>query len=54
MLEQGAEEGARREPLQHMLKTDPDPRVRRRAHALLLVGEGQTPARVARLFHPSA
>ncbi len=26
MLEQGAEEYARREQLQHMMKTDPDPR----------------------------
>jgi len=54
MLEQGAEECERREQLQHMMKTDPDPRVRRRAHALLLVGEGQTQASVARLFHTSA
>ena len=54
MLKQGAEECERREQLQHMMQTDPDPRVRRRAHALLLVGEGQTPASVARLFHTSA
>jgi transposase len=44
----------RGERLQHMLKTDPDPRVRRRAHALLLVGEGHPQASVARLFHTSA
>ena len=54
MLEQGAEECERREQVQHLMKTDPDPRVRRRAHALLLVGEGQTPASVARLFHTAA
>ena len=54
MLEQGAEECERREQVQHMMKTDPDPRVRRRAHALLLVEEGHTQAGVARLFHTSA
>jgi transposase len=40
--------------LRHLVKTDPDPRVRRRAHAVLLVDEGQTLAGVARLFHTSA
>lgn len=39
-----------RETLRHLMRTDPDPRVRHRAHALLLVGEGQTVAAVARLF----
>jgi transposase len=32
------------------MRTDPDPRVRHRAHALLLLGEGQTVAAVTRLF----
>src|SRR5262245_1043023 len=41
-------------PLRHLTKTDPDPRVRRRAQAVLLVEEGQTLASVARLFHTSA
>jgi transposase len=36
--------------LRHLMRTDPDPRVRHRAHALLLVGEDQTVAAVARLF----
>ena len=40
--------------LRHLTKTDPDPRVRRRAHAVLLVEEGQSLASVARLFHTSA
>lgn len=40
--------------LRHLTKTDPDPPVRRRAHAVLLVEEGQTLASVARLFHTSA
>jgi transposase len=40
--------------LHQLTKTDPDPRVRRRAHALLLVEEGQTLAGAARLFHTSA
>ena len=47
-------ERERREQLQHVMKTDPDPRVRRRAHALLLVDEGHPQASVARLFHTSA
>jgi putative transposase len=33
-----------------LTRTDPDPRVRRRAHALLLVAEGHSVAAVARLF----
>ena len=39
-----------RETLRHLMRTDPDPRVRHRAHALLLVADGQTVAAVARLF----
>jgi transposase len=54
MLQHEEAEQERREQLQHVMKTDPDPRVRRRAHALLLVGEGHTQAGVARLFHTSA
>ena len=54
MLAYEEEERERREQLQHVMKTDPDPRVRQRAHALLLVTEGQTQASVARLFHTSA
>jgi putative transposase len=54
MLAQAEEERERCEQLQHVMKTDPDPRVRRRAHALLLVDEGHTQASVARLFHTSA
>ncbi len=40
--------------LRHLTKTDPDPRVRRRAQALLLVEEGHSQARAARLLHTSA
>jgi transposase len=40
-------------PLRHLTTTDPDPRVRRRAQAVLLVEEGQTLASGARLFHTS-
>jgi transposase len=54
MLEDEQGEQERREQLQHVMKTDPDPRVRRRAHAVLLVDEGHTQASVARLFHTSA
>jgi len=39
-----------RETRRHLMRTDPDPRVRHRAHALLLVADGQTVAAVARLF----
>ncbi len=52
--EQERREQERREQLQHVMKTDADPRVRRRAHALLLVDEGHTQANVARLVHTSA
>jgi transposase len=41
---------AEQETLRHLMRTDPDPRVRHRAHALLLVAQGQTVAAVARLF----
>src|SRR5829696_7100736 len=41
---------AQHEQLRQLTRTDPDPRVRRRAHALLLVGEGHSIAAVARLF----
>lgn len=40
--------------LRHLTRTDPDPRVRRRAQAVLLVEEGEPLAGVARLFHTSA
>ena len=36
--------------LKSLMKRDPDPRVRRRAHALLLVAEGRPLSRIARLF----
>jgi transposase len=36
--------------LKSLMKRDPDPRVRRRAHALLLVAEGQPLSRIAPLF----
>lgn len=39
-----------RETLRHLMRTDSDPRVRHRAHALLLVAEGETVAAVARTF----
>jgi hypothetical protein len=48
MLEE-EEERVRGAQLQHVMTTDPDPRVRRRAYALLLVEEGHTQAGVARL-----
>ena len=37
--------------LRRLMRSAPAPRVRRRAHALLLVAEGQPLSRVARLFH---
>lgn len=40
--------------LRHLTKTDPDPRVRRRAQALLLVAEGHSQASAARLLQTSA
>jgi transposase len=41
---------AQQETLRHLTRTDPDPRVRRRAHALLLLTEGHAVVAVARLF----
>lgn len=38
------------EQLHHLTRTDPDPRVRHRAQALLLVAQGQSVSAVARLF----
>ncbi len=38
------------EVLRHLSRTDPDPRVRRRAHALLLLSEGHSVSAVASLF----
>ncbi len=38
----------------HLIKTDPDPRVRRRAQALLWVTEGHSQASAARLLQTSA
>lgn len=54
MEEQTNEAPARSAQLRHLTKTDPDPRVRRRAHAVLLVEEGQSYASVARLFQTAA
>ena len=42
------------EQLRHLVKTDPDPRVRRRAHGVLLVEQGHTLAEVARFFGTAA
>src|SRR6187549_1982661 len=36
--------------LRHLTRTDPDPRVRRRAHALLVLSEEYSVAAVAQLF----
>ncbi|HET8906180.1 MAG TPA: IS630 family transposase [Ktedonobacterales bacterium] len=44
----------RRAALHHLTKTDPDPRVRRRAQALLLVEDGHSQASAARLLQTSA
>jgi transposase len=44
----------RRTAVYHLTKTDPDPRVRRRAQAVLLVEDGHSQASVARLLHTSA
>jgi transposase len=41
---------AQQETLRQLTRTDPDPRVRRRAHALLLGAEGHSITAVARLF----
>ncbi len=53
MAEHGAQQEAG-EHLRQLTKTDPDPRVRGRAHAVLLAAEGQTLASVARLFRTCA
>ncbi len=44
----------RRAALHHLTKTDPDPRVRRRAQALLLVADGHSQASAARLLQTAA
>lgn len=44
----------RRPELRHLTKTDPDPRVRHRAQALLLVEDGHSQASAARLLQTSA
>ena len=41
---------AQQEMLHQLTRTDPDPRVRRRAHALLLLTQEHSVAAVARLF----
>ncbi len=41
---------AQQETLRQLTRTDPDPRVRRRAHALFLLSEGHSVVAVARLF----
>jgi transposase len=41
---------AQQETLRQLTRTDPDPRVRRRAHGLLLLSEGHSVSAVARLF----
>jgi len=42
--------GAQQATLRQLTRRDPDPRVRRRAHALLLLSEGRSVVTVARLF----
>ncbi len=42
--------GTQQEALRRLTRIDPDPRVRRRAHALLLLAEGHAVAAVARRF----
>lgn len=41
---------ARKALLRHLSRADPDPRVRRRVHALLLLSDGHSVSAVARLF----
>lgn len=48
--EQTGTREARVEQLRHLTKSDPDPRVRRRAHGVLLVEQGHPLAEVARFF----
>ncbi len=54
MVDDGDESQEHCTQLRHLTKTDPDPRVRRRAQALLVVADGETLAGAARLFHTSA
>jgi transposase len=54
MAEQTEDRWEREAALHRLTKTDPDPRVRRRAQALLLVEDGQSQASAARLLHTSA
>lgn len=49
-----AEQDALRRGLRQLTKTDPDPRVRRRAQTLLLVEQGQSLASAARLMGTAA
>ena len=51
---EAAEQDALRRDLRQLTKTDPDPRVRRRAQTLLLVEQGQTLASAARLMGTAA
>jgi transposase len=41
----------RTEELRHLVKTDPDPRVRHRAQGVLMLAQGEPVVRVARAFH---
>lgn len=52
--EQAQDQSERRAALHHLTKTDPDPRVRRRAQARLLVEDGHSQASAARLLQTSA
>ena len=54
MAEQTEDRSERGAALHHPTKTDPDPRVRRRAQALLLLDEGYSQASAARVLHTSA
>jgi transposase len=51
---EAAEQDALSRDLRRLTKTDPDPRVRRRAQTLLLVEQGQTLASAARLMGTAA
>ncbi len=50
VAEQALTQKERVEQLRHLTKTDPDPRVRRRAHGVLLAEQAQSLAQVARFF----
>ena len=50
----GAELAVQTQDVRQLVKTDSDPRVRLRAQALLLGGEGQAMAHVARRLHMAA